>query len=60
MVWEVGSTMGYMQPGGTVLAVMAIPPLEVPSWAPLDNLASGTEVAGGMEEQADAMIQDVS
>jgi hypothetical protein len=36
--------------------VKAIPPLEVPVWAPLDDQASGFEVAGRMKAQADAVI----
>ncbi len=43
--------MGWVSLAGPVLAVLAIPPLEVPVWAPLDDRALGSEVAGGMEEQ---------
>jgi hypothetical protein len=48
--------MGKMKSGGPVSTVKAIPPLEVPVWAPLDKYASGFEVAGRVEAQADAMI----
>ncbi len=43
--------------GGDMSVVTAIPPLEIHTWAPLDDQASGTAVAGGMEERADATIQ---
>jgi len=43
--------------GGSVSAVKARPPLEVPVWAPLDDQASGFEVAGRREVQVAAMIQ---
>jgi len=46
-----------MKSGRPVLAVKAIPTLEVPVWAPLDDQASGFEVAERMEARADAMFQ---
>ena len=46
-----------LQPCGSVLAVKAIPPLEAPAWAPLDDQASEFEVAGRREAQVAAMIQ---
>jgi len=38
------------------LVVKAIPPLEVPVWAPLDNQASGFKVLGRREARVVAKI----
>ena len=55
--WVVGSSVGELQTGGPVLTVMAIPPLEGHVWAPLDDQASGSEVAGRREARVVAMIR---
>ncbi len=55
--WVVGSSVGELQAGGPVLTVMAIPPLEGHVWAPLDDQASGSAVAGRREARVVAMIR---
>ena len=48
--------MGELLTGGPVSTVTAIPPLEGHVWAPLDDQASGSEVAGRREALVVAMI----
>jgi len=55
--WAVGSSVGELRTGGPVLTVMAIPPLEGHVRAPLDDQASGSEVAGRREARVVAMIR---
>ena len=55
--WAVGSSVGELRTGGLVLAMRAIPPLAVHVWAPLDDQASGSKVAGRREAQVVAMIR---
>ncbi len=55
--WAVGSLVGDLRTGGPVLTVMAIPPLKGHVWAPLDDQAWGSEVAGRREARVVAMIQ---
>ncbi len=58
MVWAVDSKMGEIQEsGGLVSAVKVIPPLEVAVWAPLDDQASGSKVAGRREARVVAKIR---
>jgi hypothetical protein len=40
-----------------VSVVKVLPPLEAPVWAPLDDQASGFEVAGRREARVVAMIR---
>ena len=55
--WAVGSLVGELGTGGPVVTGKAKPPLEGHVWAPLDDPASGSEVAGRREAQVVAKIQ---
>ncbi len=55
--WAVGSSVGELQTGGPVVAVRAMPPSAVHVWAPLDDQASGSKVAGRRGAQVVAMIR---
>ena len=55
--WAVGSSVGELRTGGPVLTVKAIPPLEGHVWAPLDDQASRSKVAGRREAQVVAKIR---
>ena len=55
--WAVGSSVSELRTGGPVVAVSAMPPSAVHVWAPLDDQASGSEVAGRREAQVVAMIR---
>ncbi len=55
--WVVGTSVGELQTGGPVVTVKAKPPLDGRVWAPLDDQASGSEVAGRREVPVVAMIR---
>ena len=55
--WAVGSSVGELRTGGPVVTVKAKPPLDGHVWAPLDDQASGSEVAGRREAPVVAMIR---
>ena len=55
--WAVGSSVGELRAGGPMLTVLGIPPLEGHVWAPLDDQALGSEVAGRRAALVVAMIQ---
>jgi hypothetical protein len=55
--WAVGSLVGELRTGGPVVTGKAKPPLDGHVWAPLDDQASGYEVAGRREAPVVAMIQ---
>ncbi len=55
--WAVVSSVGELWTGGPVVPVKAKPPLEGNVWAPLDDQASGSEVAGRREVPVVVMIR---
>ena len=55
--WAVGSSVGELRRDGPVVTEKAKPPLEGHVWAPLDDPASGSEVAGRREAPVVAMIR---